>query len=43
MGSCVGPPSVSTSGVDGETEEDEKGGPQTLSVSLVPGESTRSP
>lgn len=37
MGSSVCPPAV------GETEEDEEGGPQTLSVSLVPGETSRSP
>lgn len=37
MGSGVCLPSV------GETEEDEGGGPQTLSVSLVPGETSRSP
>lgn len=43
MGSGVCPLSVGTSGVIGEMEEDEEGGPQTLSVSLVPGESSRSP
>lgn len=43
MGPGVCRASFGTTGVVGETEEDEGGGPQTLSVSLVPGESSRSP
>lgn len=43
MGSGVGLPCAGTRGVVMETEVGEGGDPQTLSVSLVPGESSRSP
>lgn len=43
MGSCSSTPCAGTSRVVMETDEEEEGGPQTLSLTRVPGVSSTSP